>query len=292
MGVGENVSIITFLIIIANVLFSLVGFSNQDFFHRFKFNVGAIRNGEIWRMVSGNFLHGDWGHLLLNMYSFYIFGSLLEGLLGGPIFLILYFGSMLGGDLLALLVHWNHPSYSSIGASGAVAGVIFAFVMFFPMHLLLLFFILPIPAVVFGVLYVAYSLYGIPTRAANLGHEAHLGGAMVGAIVGFLCIPLVSMYIQVTMLDRLWLLAVLVVPTAIVLYLYVSRPDSIRIVNMWSQKGKTIMKRKKAHDRYYNPARERRKELDALLDKVARVGINGLTDAEQKRLKELSDSVE
>lgn len=285
----DQTPVFTLILIVANLVFSLIGFSQPGFVQRFSFQVGAIKKGEWWRMITGNFLHGDISHLFFNLYSFYIFGDFIERIWGGPIMLAIYFGAMFGGDLLALVVHRNHPAYSSIGASGAVAGIIFAFIMVNPMSMLLLFFILPIPAFVFGILYVAYSLYGIPKRLHNIGHEAHLGGAIIGAILGFLLLPLLPFFISVEMVDRIWLLGVLVVPSIVVLYLYIARPDTLRIVNEFSIRGKAMQKRRQAHDRHYNPDRERRAELDQLLDKISRKGMDSLSDAEKRRLKELTD---
>lgn len=281
--------VFTLILIVINLGFSLLAFSQPTLIDKYKFNVGAIQRGEWWRMVTGNFLHANFTHLLFNMYSFYIFGEFLETLMGGPLLLAIYFGSMLAGDILAMVIHRDHPTYSAVGASGAVSGVIFAFIMFFPFHLLLLFFIIPIPAFVFGILYVAFSLYGIPNRSLNIGHEAHLGGAIVGAIIGFLIIPIAPYYLDLHMVDRIWLLAVLVVPSVVVLYLYIYRPDSIRIVNMWSSKGREIQRKRNAHDRHYSKEKLERDELNDLLDKVSRKGLDGLSEKEKQRLKELSD---
>jgi hypothetical protein len=93
------------------------------------------------------------------------------------------------------------------------------------------------------------------------------------------------------MADRVWLLLVLAIPTAVVLYLYIARPDTLRIVNQFSLRGKAIQKRKQTFDRHYNPDRERRAELDQLLDKISRKGIESLSESEKKRLKELTDQL-
>jgi len=120
------------LIIIINVLVSLKGFSDKLFFDKYKFQIGAIKRGEKIRIVSSAFLHVDYLHLILNMYVLYIFAPQLIVTLGVVKFLIIYIGSLLAGNLFTLSFHKNELYYSAVGASGAVAGVIYAAILLNP----------------------------------------------------------------------------------------------------------------------------------------------------------------
>lgn len=187
----EEIGIFTLAIIIANCLFSYKGFSDRYFFERHLFQVDRIlRNKEFGRLITSGFLHADWSHLIFNMFSLYSFGSSLEHFLGPVSYLIVYFASMLGGDLLALVVHKEHGNYRAVGASGAVCGVIFAAIAMFPdMEIGFIFIPLPIPGWIFGILYVLYTIYGIKSNLGNIGHEAHLGGALFGLATIIALVP-------------------------------------------------------------------------------------------------------
>src|SRR5690606_16232497 len=136
------------------------------------------------------FLHVDWTHLLFNMFSFYSFSISLERYLGSVEVAVIYFASLFGGDLLAMFIHRNHPNYRAVGASGAVSGIIFAAIAIFPGIQVSIFLIpIGIPGWLFGACYVLYSMYGIRSSAGNIGHEAHLGGALVGLLTAILLVP-------------------------------------------------------------------------------------------------------
>ncbi|MCA9727348.1 MAG: rhomboid family intramembrane serine protease, partial [Candidatus Eisenbacteria bacterium] len=111
-------------------------------------------------------------------------------LLGSSRFLVVYLGSLVAGNLVAYVRHREDPRYRAIGASGAVSGVLFGFVLFFPMAKLYLF-LLPIgiPAVLYAVGYVLVSIYGMRRRVGHIGHDAHLGGAIAGVVLTILFEP-------------------------------------------------------------------------------------------------------
>lgn len=181
---------IVLLIIIANVLFSIKGFDNYAFLDKYKFQVGRVLGTEKIRMLSSGFLHVDWMHLGFNMYALYMFGDFVATILGTINFLIIYFGSLLAGSMYTLHYHKKEPYYSAVGASGAVSGIIYSSVLLYPDMQLLLFFAIPIPGYVFGVGYLLYSIYGMKKQLGNVGHAAHLGGAIGGFVLTLILNPI------------------------------------------------------------------------------------------------------
>jgi membrane associated rhomboid family serine protease len=185
----ENPNLVVILIIIANVLFSMKGFDDYHFFEKYKFQIHKISIGEKIRMISAGFLHADWMHLGFNMYALYLFGGIVSSMLGIFSFLLIYFGSLLAGNLYTYFYHKDEPYYSAIGASGAVSGIVYASILLFPDMKLLLFFAIPMPGYVFGVGYLLYSIYGMKKQSGNIGHAAHLGGAIGGFAITLLLVP-------------------------------------------------------------------------------------------------------
>ncbi|MCX2680155.1 rhomboid family intramembrane serine protease [Galbibacter sp. EGI 63066] len=185
-----NLSIATIVIIAANVLVSIKGFNDFSFFERYKFNIGAIRRGEQLRNITSGFLHVDVTHLLFNMITLYFFAPIVVNHFGDPKFVVIYFVSLLAGSILSLSFHKDEYHYSAVGASGAVTGVLYAAILLQPGMKLAFFFIpIPIPAYIFGIGYLLYSIYGMKTRAGNIGHTAHFGGAIGGYVMTLLFSP-------------------------------------------------------------------------------------------------------
>jgi membrane associated rhomboid family serine protease len=168
-------------IIIANVFLSWKGINEYSFFEKYKFQVGSILKGEKIRLLSSGFLHADYMHLGFNMYALYLFSSTVIGSLGVFSFIIIYFGSLLIGNLVTMYYHKNEPYYSAVGASGAVSGILYSSILLYPeMTLYMLPIPFPIPGYVFGIGYLLYSIYGMKKQLGNVGHTAHLGGAIGG----------------------------------------------------------------------------------------------------------------
>ncbi len=187
----DNLSLVTIVIIAANVIISYKGFEDYGFFERYKFNVGAVRRGEQFRMFSSGFLHADTTHLLMNMLTLYFFADGVIDSVGDVNFVIIYVLSLLLGSLFSLYFHQNEYQYSAIGASGAVTGVLYAAILLDPSMSLMLFFIpIPIPAYVFGIGYLLYSIYGMKNKVGNIGHDAHFGGAIGGLVVTLIMVPI------------------------------------------------------------------------------------------------------
>ncbi|MDG1040239.1 MAG: rhomboid family intramembrane serine protease [Polaribacter sp.] len=177
-------------IIIVNVLTSIKGFNEPIFLDRYKFQVSKILKGEKLRMVTSGFLHVDWMHLGFNMYALYLFGDIVAGFMGNVYFLIIYLGSLLAGNMYSIYYHKNESYYSAVGASGAVSGILYAAILLYPDMTLMLFPLpIPIPAYIFGVGYLIYSIYGMKKQLGNIGHSAHLGGAIGGFTLTILFIP-------------------------------------------------------------------------------------------------------
>ncbi|MEM9824382.1 MAG: rhomboid family intramembrane serine protease, partial [Bacteroidota bacterium] len=148
------------------------------------------RSKEYYRMLTSGFVHGSPMHLLLNMYVLYIFGTTVEQRLliefgplsGRLIFLGIYLLTIVFGDLPTFVKHRDNPHFASVGASGAISGILMIFILFYPWAQLLLFFIIPMPAIVAGVLYLIYSSWASNNTNDRIDHEAHFYGAVFGLL--------------------------------------------------------------------------------------------------------------
>lgn len=147
-------------------------------------------NGEYYRFLTAGFVHAGGAHLAFNMITLYFFGPLLERILGGGFFLVLYFGSEMAAHALTYVMHRDDPRYAAVGASGAISGVLFSFCLYAPLTMLGVMLIIPMPAILFAVLYVVVSVYAIGQRQqgarGGIAHEAHLGGALGGVLLTIL----------------------------------------------------------------------------------------------------------
>jgi len=204
----------TLVIIAVNVLISLKGFNDYGFFERYKFNIAGIRRGEQIRMLSSGFLHVDFSHLLFNMLTLYFFAPVVIGTIGVVKFLVIYAASLIVGNLLSFLMHKEEYHYSAVGASGAVMGILYSAILFYPDMGLYLFFIpIPIPAWIFGIGYLAYSIYGMKKRLGNIGHDAHIGGAIAGYVLTLGFVPSLFETHQ-------WVVILLALPILVLFVLY------------------------------------------------------------------------
>lgn len=185
-----NLDLVTILIIGINIIVSLKGFNDFSFFEKHKFNIGGIRRGEQIRMIASGFLHVDEMHLFFNMFTLYFFADEVIGYLGSVNFLLVYFGSLIVGNLLSFYFHKNEYHYSAVGASGAVTGVLYSAILLNPdMKLYMMFIPIAIPAYIFGIGYLLYSIYGMKKQLGNIGHDAHFGGAIGGYVVTLILAP-------------------------------------------------------------------------------------------------------
>lgn len=176
-------------IIVLTCIISYKGFTDPAFFRKYEFHIGSIRAGDQIRMFSSAFLHADIMHLAFNMLTLYFFAPVVITYLGNFYFLLIYAASLLAGSLLTYYFHKNDYGYRAIGASGAVTGILYAAILLRPDMTLGLYFIIPVPAYVFGIGYLLYSIYGMRAKRDNIGHTAHFGGAIAGYLITLARVP-------------------------------------------------------------------------------------------------------
>ncbi len=272
------VEVISFVLIAANVIFSYQGFNKPSLQERYLFSIdGILLLRQRDRLLTSGFLHANWMHLLFNMYVLYAFSGFFARF-PTVFFVILYAGSLLGGNLLTLWIRKNQGSYRALGASGAISGLLFSYAIFDPWSTILLFFVLPIWSWLFALLYVLFSLYGIRTQRDNIGHEAHLGGALVGLLITLLFEPRL-------LIDQAWITAAIVVPTAAFFYVTVRHPHWLMIRGSFREEFRDLPK-KVSMKQSPKIFRTREEEVNFLLDK----GYDRLSPKEKQRLKELSEN--
>lgn len=273
-----NSGTIAVLIIIANIAFSYKGFTNNAFLNGYKFWVDKILiNKDYKRLITSGFLHVGWTHLIFNMISLLLFSSSVQGYLGDWQFLVVYVAGLLGGSLFSLLVHRHHGDYNAVGASGAVCGIIFASIALFPGMAIGIFGIpIPIPGWLYGVVYIGYSIYGVKSNKDNIGHEAHLGGALIGMMVALLFEPSAFAENYPTIL-------IITAPTMVFIYLIITRPHLLLVDNFFL---KTHPKYYSVDHRYNMEKKSSQDEIDRILDKINKTGMKSLSSKEKQKLRE------
>ncbi len=182
----------TVTLIIITIIVSLLAFSNQNVMNRLIFWPPAMKKGQYDRFITHGFVHADGTHLLFNMITLYFFGSIIEQFYRQYLydlgFVLFYLGALVVAILPSYLKNKNNPHWASLGASGAVSAVLFAYILFKPWSLIFVFFI-PVPAIIFAVLYVGYSVWSAKRMNDNINHSAHLWGAAYGIVVTILIEP-------------------------------------------------------------------------------------------------------
>lgn len=182
---------VTLTLLFANIAISLWAFyGNPLYMEKFsEWPYQIVHDRKYYQVITSAFLHANFMHLFFNMFALYTFGSFLEGFFignfgsfeGSLYFFLIYFISLLFGSILTVIFHYNNPNYVAVGASGAVSGIVFSYIIFFPESMLYVFFI-PMPAYLFAFLWIGFSVYGMKSKLGNIGHEAHLGGAVGGVV--------------------------------------------------------------------------------------------------------------
>lgn len=176
---------------------SLIGFQNAEFFDK-----GAhhpymeSHKKQYYRLLSSGFLHADIWHLFVNMFVLYSFGNVVEarfeerfGSSGGVVYILFYLATIVLANLSTHFKYANNYSYRAIGASGATSAVLFSFIYYQPLSMLGIYFIIPMPAIIFGVLYLWYSSWAAKKGRDNIGHDAHFFGAIAGFLLSILLDP-------------------------------------------------------------------------------------------------------
>lgn len=170
------------IILVVTLIVSIIGLGSPSFTTRSLLIPYRVAHGSGYAgLITSGFVHADVAHLLFNMITYLSFGSRLESVIGSTMFVLLYFSAMLIGGLGTVYKHRDNPQYASLGASGAVLGVLFASLVYFPRQSVsLLLLPIPIPAPLFAVGYLAYSWYSSRTPRGNVNHDAHIFGALTG----------------------------------------------------------------------------------------------------------------
>ena len=185
---------ITLMLVMIISLTSVMAFYNKEVIRQFQFNAFQVyHKHQYYRMFSHALVHANWEHLLVNMIVLWSFGSGVEHYFqlyfGGNstwYFLALFVGSVILSSVWSLIKQRNNFYYNAVGASGAVSAVVFAAIFFNPWNPIYFFGVLPMPGIIFGVLYLYYSFYMSRNKLDNIGHDAHF----LGALIGF-CTPII-----------------------------------------------------------------------------------------------------
>ena len=272
---------VTILVLVVTALASFYAFQRPDMMERWIFDPQAILvRKEYYRLVTSGLIHADWMHFAFNAFSFYSFARNIEMLYGAKTLLLVYGSSILGGSLLSLVIHRDHE-YRALGASGGVCGVIFASIFLLPGSSINIF-PLPIgvPAYLYAMIFLAGSFIAHRRQAGNIGHDAHLGGAMVGLLVA------AALYPRLIFAEP-WMFAGVLGLSLLILTILVRDPLHL---SKWPVEVKDEPVGGERSRRYQENRERNRKmaELDGLLDQVAREGMPSLSHSRRKRLEQLS----
>lgn len=188
----ESMPILTYAIMAITGITSFMAFSNHSLKSRLLFHPHTIKRQRQWdRFLGHGFIHSGWAHLIFNMITMYFFGKNVEiafkaffgQTMGSVHFLLLYFLGMILASVYSYFKHQDNSGYAALGASGAVSAALFASILIYPGSSLMIFPLpIPIPAIIFGPLYLAYSVYMARQGRDNIGHDAHFYGAIFGII--------------------------------------------------------------------------------------------------------------
>jgi membrane associated rhomboid family serine protease len=184
----------TLIFVIITSAISVLAFSNEQIFSKLQFNPYQVyHRKEYYRLLTHGFIHADWVHLFVNMLVLYSFGTVVEGYFqqleteglmhfANAWFTFMYLSAIVVSSLTTLKKYKDNILYNSVGASGGVSAVLFCSIFFAPYNKISLYAVLPIPGIVFGVLYLIYSQYMNKKNIDNVNHDAHF----IGAVYGFL----------------------------------------------------------------------------------------------------------
>jgi membrane associated rhomboid family serine protease len=192
---------ITLIIVIVTAIISVAALKWRELLQKFDLSPARIVNQkEYYRIFTHAFLHANYFHLGINMLVLYSFGTYIEQIFSrmesqgvifsGPFFyLLLYIVSIALASLSTVIRYRNDENYSAVGASGAVSAVVFTYIFFAPLNKIYFYMVLPIPGILFGVLYLVYSSYMGRRKSDNINHSAHFWGAVVGFVFPILLEP-------------------------------------------------------------------------------------------------------
>lgn len=184
------------LIFVFTIVTSIYTFSNPQVYGRFMLHPYSLSRGaRYYTLITSGLIHKDWGHLLFNMLTFYFFGFALEAILasvsswGHLQFALIYLLSLVLSDVSTIQKHKNNSGYYSLGASGAICAVLFSFILFQPKAMLGVFLIIPMPAWLFGFLFLGYCAWAARQARDGINHDAHFYGALIGIALTLILQP-------------------------------------------------------------------------------------------------------
>ncbi|MEJ2720451.1 MAG: rhomboid family intramembrane serine protease [bacterium] len=278
----EPIAIVNIVIIAVTSYVTYRAFKDASMLRKYMFSTETVLGRrEYYRLFSSALIHADWGHLFFNMFSLYSFGRFIEVLYGPGTLVVIYLSSIVGGNLLSLYLHRNHE-YRALGASGGVCGVIFAAIFLIPGGSVYVFPLpVAIPTSLYAVLFILISFFGIKSRMGNIGHDAHLGGAIVGLLVTTVLHP--------GIVSESPVLYLIVIGLSSVLLLYLYRTYGLAGgVGSTERKGwgDLLKGRRGESDQGRSPSDD--EVLDRLLAKIKERGLDSLTRRERKQLEKLS----
>ena len=275
---------VTLVVLVVTLVVTGLAFRDRRLWERLMFKPREIlADKQYERMLTSGFVHGDWMHFGFNAYSFLAFARAIESIYGARTLLVVYFSAILGGSLLSLLIH-RHHDYRAVGASGGVCGVVFASIFLLPGGSISLLFIpIGIPAYVYAILFLVLSFVMMRRGKDNIGHDAHIGGAIVGLLVA------TALYPHLMSANPAMYAAVIVLSVVILL---VTIFDPLRLLGrgLGSFTGGETSRASERFQRYDDARKRNAKlaEIDRLLDKVSAEGIHSLSRAEREKLDQLS----
>jgi membrane associated rhomboid family serine protease len=270
---NESIALCTMAIIVVTVACSWMGFRDPEYREKHLFSVRHIlAKKQYSRLYTSALLHADWNHLWLNMLSLFLFGRQIELFLGPGPFLLVYLAAVIGGSLLALFIH-RHHEYRAYGASGGVCGIIFSYIVLMPGANIVMFPVpIPIPAWLYAILFMVGSFLALRRQNDNIGHDAHLGGAIIGLWTTVVVRPEILRY------QPKLFLAVFALASLLFLYLAgwpLFLPLSSLLPDKLFQKWKSGRSQ---------TVRQPEIAVDAILEKIANKGIESLTVQEKALL--------
>jgi membrane associated rhomboid family serine protease len=189
---------VTLILLIITVGISFLAFNDSTYFYKFQHHpFTEVRQSQYYRWLSSGFVHADYMHLGINMFVFYQFGGIVEERFtevfdentARILYLVLYLGSIIAGALPSYFKHQNNEAYAAVGASGGVAGIMFAYALFSPTSQILLYGFIPLYAIIWAILYLIYEQWAGRRGQDNIGHDAHFYGAIFGFIATAVMIP-------------------------------------------------------------------------------------------------------
>ncbi len=193
-------STITYILIGITVLSSYASFQQESLLNKLLFYPAQMKEtNEWWRFITHGFVHGDYQHLIFNMLTLFFFGPFVESafnqLFENPfVFPIYYLSALIFSSIPSYFKQKDNHYYRSLGASGAISAVLFTTIIFDPWQTIYLKFIIPVPAILFAIGYIAYSSYMDKKGQDNIGHNAHLWGAVFGVVCPMILKPQILPY--------------------------------------------------------------------------------------------------